>query len=113
MDLFDLFPIVPPQFPGERPGRDPLEQVAAGVAVGLLPLANALLVLFTGLHDHPVVALVMMPLVSATVAYLLARRLSTSVGRSILLGFGCTTACFIGNGCAMLLAVLAGFYSTF
>jgi hypothetical protein len=86
MDLFDLFPIVPPQFPGERSSRDPLEQVAAAVAVGLLPLAGALLVLFSGLKGHAVVALVVMPLVFATVAYLLGRRLSVSVGRSLLLG---------------------------
>jgi hypothetical protein len=113
MDLFDLFPIVPPQFPGERSSRDPLEQVAAAVAVGLLPLAGALLVLFSGLKGHAVVALVVMPLVFATVAYLLGRRLSVSVGRSLLLGFGCTTACFVANAGAMLLAAVAGFYSTF
>jgi hypothetical protein len=113
MDLFDLFPVVPPSLPGERSARDPLEQVAAGVALGLLPLANAVLVLFTGLKAHAAIALVAMPLGSATLAYLLSRRLSTPMGRSILLGFGCTTACFVGNGCAMLLAALAGFYSTF
>lgn len=113
MDLFDLFPVVPPQMPGERAARDPLEQVAAGVAVGLLPLVNALLVLFTGLKGHGVVALAVMPLVSAALAYVLARRLSTPVGRSILLGFGCTTACFIGNGVALLLAAIGSFYSTF
>jgi hypothetical protein len=40
MDLFDLFPLVPPQLPGERSARGPMETLAAGVAVGLLDPAR-------------------------------------------------------------------------
>jgi hypothetical protein len=113
MDPFDFIPIVPPPLPGERAARGPLEQVAAGVAVGLLPLANAALVLFTGLKGHEVIALIVMPVASAAIAYLLSRRLETPVGRSILFGFGCATGCLIGNLCAMILAAIGQFYSTF
>jgi hypothetical protein len=113
MDLFDLFPVTPPQFPGERSARTPAEQAAAGVGLLLLPATNFVLVLFTGLASHVTIVLVVLPLVSAVVAYLLSRWLSISAGRSILLGFGCATACFIGNACALLLAALGQFYSGF
>jgi hypothetical protein len=113
MDFFDLFPIVPPSMPGERGARDPLESVAAGVATVLLPIVNAILVLATGLKGHAEIALIAMPLLSAAIAYLAARWLSTSAGRSLLLGFGCTVACFMGNVCALVLAAIGNFYSTF
>jgi hypothetical protein len=113
MDFFDFIPIVPPSLPGERGARDPLEQLAAGVATVVLPLVNALLVLFTGLKGHAEIAVIAMPVLSAAIAYLVCRLLDTSAGRSILLGFSCTVACFIGNACALLLAALGSFYSTF
>jgi hypothetical protein len=113
MDLFDLFPIVPPSMPGERSARGPEELVAVAVALWLLPLVGVLLVLFTGVKSNGELVLLGLPVGSAALAYVVGRVLSTSAGRSLLVGFGCLVSCFICNACALLLAALIGFYSTF
>jgi hypothetical protein len=113
MDPFDLFPVVPPELPGGRSARSPAEQAASGVALGVLPILNFVLVLFAGLAAHTTLILVVMPVVSAILAYFLSRRFSAPLGHSILVGFGCAAGCLVGNGCALLLAALASFYSNF
>jgi hypothetical protein len=114
MDFFDLIPIVPPGLPGENsPERTPGHRLAAGVASTVLPAINFALVLFAGFASHAMIALVVMPLVSAGLVVVLSRRLSVSIAWAIVLGMGCAAFCFIGNASALFLHALAQFYRDF
>jgi hypothetical protein len=113
MDIFDLFPMGGPGLPGERSARTPEEQLAAGTATLLLPTVNFLLVLFAGVAPLTTVALVLMPLLSAILLFVLARILGVSVGRGILFAICCGGICFAGNLGALLLAAIGQIYSGF
>ena len=92
-----------------RPAIHPLELLAAGLALWALPLAGVLLVLFTGVRANGGIVLVVLPLTSAALCYLLTRALSASTGRSLLWGCACLVSCVGCNACALLLAELVGF----
>jgi len=113
MDLFDLFPVVPPRLPGERSARTAGEQAAAFIGLGVLPLASGALVLFTGVHNLTEVVLVGLPLLCGVITYVVGRRLDSALGQTILVSFGSAIACFMGNLGALLLAAIGSFYSTF
>jgi hypothetical protein len=113
MDFFDFIPIVPPGMPGDSRDRPPGHQLAAGVGSVLLPAINFMVVLFAGFAHDGRVALAILPLVSGAVLYALARRLSVGVAWALVLGMCCAAFCFVGNGAALLLAGLAGFFQTF
>jgi hypothetical protein len=113
VDLFDFIPIVPPGGPGDSRDRSPGHQFAAGVGSVLLPAINFAVVLFAGFAHNGTIAFVVMPIVSAAILYVLARRLSVGAGWSLVLAMCCAAFCFVANGCALLLAGLAGFYRTF
>jgi hypothetical protein len=77
MDLFGLIPIVPPSLPGERSSSlTAAQRFVAGCASGLLPAINFLVVLLVAIAAHPVIALAVMPLASATLVFLLCRRVA-------------------------------------
>jgi hypothetical protein len=114
MNLFDLFPIVPPGLPGERSSAlTPGQRFAAGLGSTLLPAINFMLVLFVGFASHATIALAAMPLGSAAVLYVLSRRLSTPIAWAIVLAMGCAAFCLIANASALFLHGLAQFYHDF
>jgi hypothetical protein len=113
VDIFDFIPIVPPGMPdgsGERPRG---YELASGVGSVLLPAINAVVVLFAGFTHSGTVALLLMPLVSGALLYLLARWQSVGVAWGLLYAMCCAAFCFIGNSCALLLVGLLGFFHTF
>ena len=113
MDLFDFIPIVPPGMPGDSRERSPGHQLATGVGSVLLPAVNFTVVLFAGFAHDGKVALVVMPIVSAAILYVVSRALSVTVGWALVLAMCCAAFCFVVNGCALLLVGLAGFYRAF
>ena len=113
MDLFDLFPMGGPGFPGERSARTPGEQLLAGSATVLLPTANFLLVLLAGIAPLTTVALVVMPLASALLLMVLARVVDVSLGRALVFGTICAALCFTANLGALVLAAIGQIYSGF
>jgi hypothetical protein len=113
MDIFDLFPMGGPGLPGERSAKTPAEQLAAGSATLLFPTVNFLLVLLAGVAAHTTLALVVMPLASAVLLFVLARFLDVSVIRAVLFAMACAAICFTGNLGALLLAAIGQFYSGF
>lgn len=113
MDFFDFIPIVPPSMPGDSRERPAGHQFASGVGSVLLPAINFFVVLFAGFAHDGRIALVVMPVVSGALLYLLARRLDVGVAWAIALAMFCAAFCFVANGCALLLVGLAGFYHTF
>ena len=114
MDPFDFIPIVPPNLPGENAsGKKPGESFAAGVASTVLPAVNFLLVLFTGFAASFAVALALMPLASASLVFVIGRRLSTATSRVVVYALGCAAFCLIGNACALLLHGLLQFFHDF
>jgi hypothetical protein len=114
MDLFDLIPIVPPSLPGERSAalNDTL-RFAAGVGSTLLPTIDFLLVLFAGLASPLVVPVVVLPLASGGVTFLVSRLVSTPIAWALVLAMGCAMFCLIGDGCALLLHGLLRFFQEF
>jgi hypothetical protein len=113
VDLFDFIPIVPPGGPGDSRDRSPGHQFAAGVGSVLLPAINFTVVLFADFAHDGKIAFVVMPVVSAAILYILSRRLSVGVGWAVVLAMCCAAFCVVANGCALLLAGLAGFYRSF
>jgi hypothetical protein len=113
MDLFDFIPIVPPGMPGDSRDRPAGHQIAAGVGSVLVPTLNFMVVLFAGFAHDGRVALVGLPLLSGAILYVLGRRLSVGVGWALVLAMCGAALCFIGNGAALLLVGLAGFFQTF
>jgi hypothetical protein len=114
MSIFDLVPIVPPGLPGERsPELTETQRFGAGFASTLLPTVNFLLVLFTGFAAHVMIALVLLPGASGGIVYAGMRRLATPRAWAIVLAMGCATFCFIGDGCALFLHLLARFFQDF
>jgi hypothetical protein len=112
--FFDFIPIVPPGLPGESsPERTPAERLVAGVGSTLLPAINFFLVLLTGFASSAMIAMVVMPLVSGGVVFVLGRRLSVSIAWAMAFGMGCAAFCFIGNGGALFLHALGQFYRDF
>jgi hypothetical protein len=114
VDLFDLIPITPPGMPGENAReRSPGHQLVSGVGSVLLPLSNFAVVLFAEFAHDGTIALVLMPAVSALVLFLLARRVSVGGAWAVVLAMFCAVFCFMANVCALLLAALGQFYSSF
>jgi hypothetical protein len=114
MDLFDFFPVVPPgDIPGSSGERSPGHQLTAGVGSVLLPAINFVAVLAAGFAHDGTIAFVVMPFVSAVVVFVLGRWLAVGVAWSLVLAMWCAVVCFIGNGCALFIAALLGFYGTF
>jgi hypothetical protein len=113
VDLFDFIPIVPPGMPGDSRERPAGHQFASGVASVLLPAINFVVVLFAGFAQDGTIAFVVMPAVSAAILYVLSRRLSVGVAWALVLAMCCAAFCFVANGCALLLAGLAGFFNAF
>jgi hypothetical protein len=108
MDWLDLIPIVPPGLPGEHSAdRTPAQRLGTGVATVLLPAINFMLVLLAGFAAHAKVALVAMPLISASLVFLLARRLAISAAWALALAIACAAFCLIGNAGALFLVGLA------
>jgi hypothetical protein len=113
VDLFDFIPIVPPGGPGDSRDRSPGHQLASGVGSVLLPAINFAVVLIADFAHDGTIAFVVMPIVSAAILYMLSRRVAVGVGWALVLAMCCAAFCFVANGCALLLAGLAGFYQTF
>jgi hypothetical protein len=113
MDIFDLFPMGGPGLPGERFARNPGEEVAAGTGTLLLPAVNLLVVLFAGVAEHTTFVIVIMPLLSAVLLFVLARVLDTSIVRAILLAMACATICFTANLGGLLLVAFGSFFGNF
>jgi hypothetical protein len=113
MDFFDFIPIVPPGMPGDSPERSPGHQFASGVGSVLLPMINFIVVLAAGFAHSGTVALVVLPLVSGGILYVVARLLSVGVAWGIALAMFCATFCFVANGVALFIAGLANFFQTF
>jgi hypothetical protein len=113
MDLFDFIPIAPPGMPGDSPERPRGHQFAAGVGSVLLPAINFTVVLVAGFAHDGRIAFAVMPVVSGVILYALARRLSVGAAWALALAMCCVALCFVGNGVALLLAALSGFYQTF
>ena len=114
VDIFDLIPIVPPSLPGERSSElTSAQRFGAGVATSLFPTVNFLVVLLAGFARDFTVALIAMPLGSATAAFVLSRRLATPVAWAIVIAMGCAAACLVGNGFALLLHGMAQFFHDF
>ena len=113
MDFFDFIPIVPPGTPGDSRERPAGHQFASGVGSVLLPATNFFVVLFAGFAHDGRIALLVMPLVSGAILYVLARKLDVSVVWAIALAMLCAAFCFVANGCALFLVGLAGFYQAF
>lgn len=79
----------------------------------LLPAINFAVVLFADFAHDGTIAFVVMPIVSGALLFLLARRVDVGAAWSVVLAMCCAAFCFVANGCALLLAGLAGFYQTF
>jgi hypothetical protein len=114
VDLFGFIPIVPPGMPGENArDRSPGHRLASGVGSVLLPLINFVVVLFAGFAHDGTIALVAMPGISGALLFLLARYVSVGAGWAAVLAMFCAVFCFMANICALLVAALGQFYSSF
>ena len=113
MDLFDLIPLVPPGMPGDSRDRSPGHQLASGVGSVLLPTINFFVVLFARFAHDGQVALVVMPLVSGLLLFLLARQLSVGTAWSIVLAACCAAFSFVASACALFLVAIVNFSTTF
>jgi hypothetical protein len=114
MDLFDLVPIVPPPLPRRRvPGETPEQSFAIGLAFALAPTIGFLLVLFTGFAFDLVVALVVLPAISGTVALLLARAASIRLTWATVVALGAALLCFMADAGALILHGLFAFFRDF
>jgi hypothetical protein len=113
MDLFDFFPVVPPGGPGDSRERSPGHQLASGVGSLLFPAVNFIIVLVAGFAHDGRIALVLMPLVSGVLLFVLARRFSVGVGWSLVLALCCAAFCFVASACALFLVGFMQFFRTF
>jgi hypothetical protein len=113
MDFFDFIPIVPPGFPGDSAERSPGHQFASGVGSVLLPAINFIVVLALGFAHDVTVALVVLPVVSGAILYVVARVLSVGVAWGIVLAMFCAVFCFVANVGALFFVAFADFFQTF
>jgi hypothetical protein len=114
VDLFDFIPIVPPGMPGDNSrDRSPGHQLASGVGSVLLPAVNFTIVLAAGFAHDGRIALLVMPLVSGALLFVLARRVAVGVAWALVLAACCAVFCFVANGCALFLAALVQFSRDF
>lgn len=113
MDIFDLFPMGAPGLPGDRIARNPSEEVTAGVGFLLLPLVGFLVVLFTGVAEHETFVIAIMPLLASVIVFVVARVLSVSIPRALLLAMGSATMCFMANLGGLVLAAIGSFFGNF
>ncbi len=112
MSILDLLLQLPLGYEGSsRRSRE--ENVTGIVGMTLLPALAFAIVLFTGVHEHPPVALVVLPLALAAATFLLCRWLRTGPGWTIAATLGCALLSATASGAGMVLAALAAFYSGF
>jgi hypothetical protein len=114
-DLSDLIPIVPPSGPGERSSAlTPEQRFVAGIGATLLPTLSFLVVLFTGFAAKAVIALAVLPLASATVVFVVSRRLvATPLAWAIVIAMGSAAFCFVADTGALALHLFAQFFHDF
>jgi hypothetical protein len=69
-------------------------------------------VLLVGFARNFAFALIVLPLASAAVTFLLSRRFTTPMAWAIVVALGCGAFCFIGSGLALLLHGLATLFNS-
>jgi len=79
----------------------------------VLPTICFFLVLFTGFAFKPLVALAVLPAVSALVAFVVGRAVALSLPWAIVIALGSGAFCFIADGGALLLHGLMRFFHDF
>ena len=114
MDFFDIFALLPFGLPGPRDReRSPGELLAAVIAYFVLPLLGFVLVLFAGMWQQPVSAMVGFPIAFAGASVLVCALLNLSTVVTLWMGLACALLTFIVSGIAFLLGVFGSFFSGF
>lgn len=114
MDLFDLFPIVPPSIPDPTSGeRAPGAQLVGALAAIIFPAIDFVLVLFGDLYIDFALAIAALPLFFAAIAGLISQRIGTTTGITVRVTLTCLLMCLVASGAAILLGTLMAFYSDF
>lgn len=114
MDLLDVFFALPADPPtGRGRSRTAEERLSGGVGMGLMPVVCLCVVLFTGLWEHPAIAVGALPALAAMGAAFLARALGTRIRWVVVCGLGSFATCFMASGMAFLLALFASFFTMF
>jgi hypothetical protein len=103
VDLFDVLSSM--FYPGTASSRrrSPTENLAAAIAVFLLPLVEVGVTLLFHLKD-PMLVCIVLPLGFGGLAYFVSRTL-VSVGYSLWLALGCAGTCFLW-GCFLVVITL-------
>jgi hypothetical protein len=112
MSILDLLTQMPLGYGGSsRRSRE--ENVTGIVGMTVLPALVFSIVLFTSVHEHSTVSLVLLPLACAAVTFVLCRWLRTGFAWAISATLGCALFSLTASAAALLLAGLAAFYSSF
>jgi hypothetical protein len=109
MDLFDVLSAM--FYPGQtasRRRRSPSENLAAAIALFLLPLVEVGITVIWHLKD-PMVVCVVLPLVFGALAYFVARTLANA-GYSLWLALGCAATCFLWGCFIVVIALMTWSY---
>lgn len=111
MDLGDLFSLPVPA--GRRRRSTPGEHLAAGVGIVGFPTLVFLIVLFGGLYDSFVAAMIVLPLAFTGAAFLLSRYLQNSPRATAEVTLGCALLCALASAAASLLGTIGSILSGF
>ena len=113
MNFFDVFAL-PFGLPGPpNRERSPGELLAAVIAYFVLPLLGFVVVLFAGMWQQPVIAMVGFPIAFAGASVVVCALLNLSTAVSLWMGLACALSTFIVCGVAFLLGVVGSFFSGF
>jgi hypothetical protein len=91
----------------------PAQNLAGGVGAVALPVLGFVLVLFAGLWQHPVIALVLLPAAFVVLSVALSARVGNDSSWTLRVALECAIASVISCGAATFLGALAGFYRDF
>ena len=92
---------------------DGASRLAAVIAYFVLPLLGFVVVLFAGMWQQPVIAMVGFPIAFAGASVVVCALLNLSTAVTLLTGLACWLSSFILCGVAFLLGVVGSFFSGF
>jgi hypothetical protein len=111
VDFFDFLSFLPIDSGGPAPSRARTteESTAQVLALGLLPTVDLCILLLAGLTSSATMALFVIPLALAALAYLGCRRIGTGVGFALGQAIGCAAVCAFVGLVAILLSGISSF----
>jgi hypothetical protein len=109
MDLFDVLSALFLPAGASRRRRSPTENLAAAIALFLMPMIDMGLIVLLHLKD-PTLLCVVLPLVFGGLAYLSCRLFRVSIGYALAQALGSAGTCFLIGGCIVVLTVMTWGY---